>query len=108
MTDLEIIEKLKEANALLEKYKEVVKPVAIELARLKSLAVYGREGCYLGELGCFESGADCICLHIKDDARGENWEADRPFHDKAMNFDMEWSRKAHEAGIQNVYISGHF
>ena len=106
MTEEEILEKLKEADRFLEAYKKAVLPVAEELARQKSIAVYGKEGCYNGELGCYESGCDAVCLHIKE--MGENWEADQPFHEKAIDWEMAWSRKAHESGIKHIYITGHF
>lgn len=108
MTDDEIISGLKKADALLEEYKKVVQPIAEELARQKSIAVYGKEDCYSGDLGCWEAGCDCVCLHIKDHARGKTWKEDRPFHDKAIDFDIMWSRKSGEAGIKHVHITGHF
>jgi hypothetical protein len=70
--------------------------------------VYGKDDCYSGDLGCYESGCDCICLHIKDGILGETFEEDRLVHGKAIDFDIMWSRKAAEAGIKNVYITGHF
>lgn len=108
MTDQEILEGLKKADAFLEEYKKTIQPIAEELARQKSIAVYGKEDCYKGDLGCWESGCDAVCLHIKDEARGEDWEADRPFHDKAFEWEHAWHNKAAEVGIRHVYITGHF
>jgi hypothetical protein len=108
MTDEEIIETLKKADALLEEYKKIIQPAADELAKRKSIAIYGKEDCYNGDLGCWEVGCNTVCLHIKDQNRGETWEEDRPLHDKAIDFDIMWSRKADEAGIKHVHISGHY
>lgn len=108
MTDQEILDGLKKADALLEEYKKIIRPIAEELAQQKSNAIYGKEDCYSGDLGCYESGCDCVCLHIKDHAMGKTWEEDQPFHDKAIDFDIMWSQKAMNAGIKNVYITGHF
>jgi len=108
LSEVEILSALKEADQLLERYVAIVTPVAEELARQKSLAVYGREGCYSGDLGCWEEGKDTICLHIKDEARGKSSAGDEPFHGKAIDFNREWGDKATAAGIHHVQISGHF
>lgn len=108
MTEQELLGALIKADVLLAEYERVVKPVAEELARLKSLAIYGKEGCYSGDLGCWEEGINTVCLHIEDHARGQTLEEDRPFHDKAIDFGFEWSRKAQDAGVRRIHISGHF
>lgn len=63
MTDDEIRSGLVECEALLKRYKEFAKPIAEELARRQSLHVYKEEGRYSGDLGCYESGIDTICVH---------------------------------------------
>lgn len=108
MTEQEILEGLKKADALLAEYKQTIQPIAEELARQKSIVVYGKEDCYNGALGCYESGCDAVCLHIKDEVRGKTWEDDRLHHDKAIDFGMMWDRKAAEAGVKHIYITGHF
>jgi hypothetical protein len=51
MTEKEILDRLKIGDHLLEVYKELIQPVADALAELKSKAVYGKKGCYSGDLG---------------------------------------------------------
>ena len=109
MTDDEIIAKLKEGQDLLSKYKEVVAPVAEELAKRKSLFVFGKEGGYSGDLGCFESGPNVICLHITPEFQGSTYgEYQKAAGDRPYDFDLEWSKKAVDAGIVGIHIDGHF
>lgn len=112
MTDDEIIAAFKKANELMAEYMNAIAPAAAELARRKSEAVFGRPGLYDGNLGCFESGKDCVCLHIT----GEGMEivhqaggmVGGTHHDKAMDFELDWSRKLDAAGINRVCLSGHY
>jgi hypothetical protein len=108
MTDKEVekemLEQLKKADALLEEYIQTVRPVAAELARRKSLAVWGNEITYSGRLGCYEEGLNTICLHNICDATTR----DRDNHHKAIEFDIMWDGKARAAGIKNISIQGYF
>lgn len=109
MTDDEIIAKLKEADALLAKYREIVGPVADELAKKKSIFVFGKEGGYSGDLGCFEAGPNVICLHITPEFRGATYgEYQKAAGDRPYDFEFDWSHKVDAAGIRGIYISGHF
>ena len=109
MTDDEIIAALKEADALLTKYREMVAPIAAELAKQKSLFVFSKEGGYRGELGCYESGPNVICLHIEDAFRGKTYtEYLEKAETRAYDFDFEWGNKVGHAGIQGIFISGHY
>lgn len=109
MTDDEIFAKLKEGQDLLSKYKEVVAPVAEELAKRKSLFVFGKEGAYTGDLGCFEEGLNSICLHITPEFHGRNYkEYQAVAGERPYDFDYEWSKKAVEAGVVGIHISGYY
>lgn len=107
MTDEEILENLKKADAFLEEYKKLAKPVAEELAQRKSMAVFGKPGLYTGNLGCWESGIDFICLHITDEGHAELGarHVDDPRMDKVREFEDEWAKRAKP---RHVYIGGHY
>ncbi len=99
---------LKQADEKLAGYKVIAQKVAAELAKRKSMYVFGKEGGYRGDLGCWEAGADVICLHIEDEFRGESYkEYQEKSEKKAYDFEGEWVRKVLEANIHNVFISGH-
>ena len=102
MIDQEIIDTVKKADALLTEYKLLLKPVAYELARRKSLEVYGKEGCYKGLFGCHEEGIQKICLHsvepTKQDAQ----------LDKALYFEKKWSVTLNKEGVKHVYVGGYY
>lgn len=104
MTDEELLAGLKKADNLFAQYKDAVQPYADELARRKSLAVFGKEDCYDGRLGCVDTGSESLCLHRKK--LGQTWEEDRPFEEKAIDFDIEWAQRAVKAGINHISISG--
>lgn len=108
MNEKQIFEGLQKAQMLLVAYEETVKPIAEELARLKSLAVYGKEGCYSGDLGCWSTGINEICLHLKEAARGKSFEADKVYHEKAVEFEALWTQKTDQAGVRKVYVSGYY
>jgi hypothetical protein len=100
----EMLEQLKKADALLEEYIGTVRVVAAELARRKSLAVWGNATTYAGRLGCYEEGIDAICLHNIYDAKTRR----RDKHHKAIKFDRMWHDKIRAAGIKNISIQGYF
>jgi len=112
MTDDEIIAAFKKADDLMAEYMKTIGPAATELARRKSETVFGRPGLYDGNLGCFESGKDVVCLHIT----GEGMEivhqaggmVGGPHHDKAMDFELDWARRLNAADINRIYLSGHY
>lgn len=100
MTDDEIIKQASLASAHLRDYEATIRPVAEELARRKSILCYGETGHYVGELGCWDSGKNTICLHNK---------GDRPpdaLWSKALNWEDEWQARFHVAGVHNIHISG--
>lgn len=107
MTDEEVLAQLKEADRLLAEYKKIAEPLAKELAKRKSIFVFGKEDGYRGHLGCQESGINTLCLHIQPDFMGEHYS---DYRDKAeerpYDFEMEWARKTRDAGIEHLYISG--
>lgn len=102
MDDAEIIRRLQEADALLARYTEVVKPAAEALAERKSLHVYKEPGHYTGDLGCWESGINEICLHTKEIPKFEESEK---HYDLIFDFEDEWRKKA---PLKNIYIGGHY
>jgi hypothetical protein len=104
MTDGELLSILKKADDLLGQYKEAVQPAADELARRKSIKVYGKKGAYAGKLGCQESGSDTVCLHLNEPFRKNMLRLE----DKAITFDLRWFRKAMKAGIKHIHISGFY
>jgi hypothetical protein len=108
VTDDEIIQNLQKADALLAQYKAIIEPVADELARRKSLAVYAKEGGYAGDLGCQEYGMDTVCLHRREEFAGKTYEEDVLHEEVAITFDIQWAGKARAAGVQHVNISGHY
>lgn len=109
MTDAEILNELKKADLLLSEYKKIAQPIAEELARRKSLFVFGKEGGYRGHLGCQEIGLNSLCLHIEDEFRGKTYEEyQTKAEDRAYDFELEWSRKVHDAGIETVHVTGHY
>lgn len=105
----EILAKLKEADGLLGQYRQAAQAIANDLAVLKSLYVFGRVGGYRGHLGCYEEGADKICLHIQPKFQGKSYrELERRIGSRPMDFEIAWARKANEAGVRFVCIGGHF
>lgn len=104
MTDEQIIETLKKADACLDQYIGIILPVAAELARRKSEAVFGNSTAYAGRLGCSEEGLNTLCLHNIDDNRTRDEEK----NNKAFAFDDTWYEKARAAGIKNIIIQGYF
>ena len=107
MTDEELFAKLKEADRLLGEYRKIAEPLALELAKRKSLFVFGKEGAYRGHLGCHEYGIDALCLHIEHEFMGASHdEYQAKAEDRAYDFELEWSRKAMAAGIENVHVTG--
>jgi len=104
MSDQEIIETIKRADALLAEYMKILRPAADELARRKSLDVYGEEGRYRGDLGCHEEGIQKICLHSKG-VLPVTGEAD---HKKAISFDALWGKKLRDKGVEEVYVGGFY
>lgn len=107
MTDEEIIETLKRADALLAQYEAIVQPAVDELARRKSIAVYAKDGQYTGDLGCHEEGINTLCLHRKR-IEDTTYEEDKPREDAAFEFDSLWGTKARAAGITHLYVTGYF
>lgn len=106
MTDAELLSILKKADDLLGQYKEAIRPAADELARRKSAEIYGKDGVYAGKLGCHEMGADTLCLHRNSEFRKKHWTEDQALEDAAITFDLQWFRKARDAGIKHIHISG--
>jgi hypothetical protein len=107
----ELIQPVADArDHLLEVYKELIQPVADALAELKSKAVYGKKGCYSGDLGCWEAGINTICLHIKDHARGKRFSRDRDEKrwEKIFRFERPWIRQLQKAGVKHLHIDGHY
>jgi hypothetical protein len=102
MGDQDIIDTVKKADALLTEYKLLLKPVAYELARRKSLEVYGEEGCYKGLFGCHEEGIQKICLHSVDPTKQD------AELDKAIAFEQKWHATLNKEGVKNVYVGGFF
>jgi hypothetical protein len=100
----EMLEQLKNADVLLEEYIRTVRVVAEELARRKSLAIWGDATTYAGRLGCYEEGIDTICLH--NTCRDKTNDSDK--HHKAIEFDLMWYDKVRAAGIKNIMIQGYF
>jgi hypothetical protein len=117
MTDEELIEELQNAESFMVQYKAVAERVAFELAKRKSMAVFGVEGGYTGDLGCWEAGADTICLHITDSMSGKHFtrpEGDKIYYqsnselsDKSHDFEKVWYEKMQEAGIVSIWLTGH-
>jgi len=112
MTDDEIIAAFKRADELMAEYMKTIHPAAVELARRKSEVVFGRPDLYDGQLGCFEAGKDCVCLHITNEGMEIVHKAGGmvggAHHDKAMDFEYGWGRKLDTAGIQRIHLSGHY
>ena len=67
MDDKEIVAAYKQCKQLLDEYKKIAQPLAEELAKRKSMYVFGKPGGYQGDLGCWEAGMDTICLHLTDE-----------------------------------------
>lgn len=117
MTDEEIIEELQTAESFMVQYRAVVERVAHELAKRKSMAVFGVEGGYSGDIGCWEAGADTICLHITDlmsdkhfsyhEGNKHFYKSDSKLSDKSHDFEKIWTAKMAEAGITNIWLTGH-
>lgn len=107
MDEAEIIDRFKRAHAKLLEYREIIQPAADALAELKSIAVYGKPGCYDGDLGCFDGGIDVVCLHIKEDIpRPELFTRDENSPSrKAHRFTEEWYEKI---GRLQVGLTGHY
>lgn len=61
MTDKEIIASLRAAKELKKQYRELVKPVAEELAKRANEELGTTK--YEGEIGCYDAGDDVICSH---------------------------------------------
>jgi len=112
MTDDEIVAAFKKADELMAEYITTIRPAAVELARRKSEAVFGKPGLYDGHLGCFESGKDCVCLHITAEGMEIVYQAGGmvggSHHDKACDFEYDWGQKLDAAGISLVHLSGHY
>jgi hypothetical protein len=104
MTDEEIIDRIRKADAFLGLYEDVLHPVLEELARQKSLAVYKVEGKYTGELGCYEAGADVICIHLRDGIPLPSF--GDPSHGIRYEWEQQWRDKLTAAGIHRVLLSG--
>lgn len=109
MTDEQVLEGLKKADHLLAQYRAQVEPIAAELAKKKSIFVFGNESSYSGDLGCFESGINSVCLHIVAGARGPDYkDYQRRAEDRAYDFENTWNIRLMEAGIKHVSVIGHF
>ena len=111
MTDAEILAGLKKADRLLAKYVKLAEPLAKELARKKSLFVFKKPGGYKGHLGCFEAGADTLCLHIEnaEEFLGKTYsQYKKRAENRAYSFEHKWVRRVINHGIKNLGISGHF
>ena len=71
------------------------------------MVVFGKPGLYKGDLGCWESGIDVICLHITDDGYAEL--GDDHYHDpridKGREFADEWTKRTK---TRHVCIGGHY
>jgi hypothetical protein len=104
MTDKEIIDGLKEADACLQQYVKIVRLIAVELAIQKSEVVWGNTTSYDGDLGCYESGIDTICLHSAQDPISH----DKDKMHKAFEFDTSWYDRIRKAGIKHISITGFF
>jgi len=100
MTEDEILAALKKADDLLAEYKKVVEPAAAALAELKSQHM--GDCTYTGDLGCYESGIDAICLHA------EQGSPIRPIEGymRIRAFEAPWREKMEEAGIYRIYLGG--
>ena|SRR3990167_9237043 len=66
MNDQELKKELKELDSLLDIYLRRIKPIAIELAERKSK--YTRRS-YDGNIGCWETGIETLCMHIRNDSK---------------------------------------
>ena len=111
LSDKEILGVLKYCDGLLENYKKTIQPVARELARRKSEYVFRKKGpvAYDGDLGCWETGVDLICLHIKPWAVGKNLTYfEKKVGNRPQRFEKLWRARTAKAGIRNVWIGGHF
>ncbi len=104
MTEEEIIEEAKKADALMKEYCKIAGRISRELAVMKSRFVDGSDNSYNGELGCHETGPNNLCLH-----RAEGWLGRHDSKlDRAYDFQFAWQKKFTEAGVTSVYVSGHY
>lgn len=82
MNDKDLVSGMKRCKKLLDEYAKAVRPLAEEMAKRKSIHVFGKPGGYDGDLGCWEEGIDTICLHLTD-------EVGRDLMDKAGGIDPD-------------------
>ncbi len=111
MKDEEIVEALQKGDRLMAEYKAALQPVLDELANRKSMHVFGEPGHYRGEFGCFEEGAESLCLHIKDleevfpeDPDKRDYQKTQALARKANEFEDEWRQRA---AMKELWLTGH-
>jgi uncharacterized protein (DUF2237 family) len=108
MTDAQIIRRLKRADKLLKKYKRLVHPVAKELAKKRSIDIFGVDGCCAGRVGCADTGVDSICMHMRGDSyRFWEYVTNESSKKGAKCFLWKWREKMEKAGIKNISIVSH-
>lgn len=97
MTENEILEVLVQADAKLVEYKAIVEPILEEMARLKSLHMYGEEAKCGSHLGCYEEGIQVVCLHpIFFLSKAESY--------RGYEFMDEWQAKLADRGAEIIRI----
>lgn len=105
MTDDELRALLEKADALLGEYEEVAEKAVAEIARRKSLAVYGDETSYRGHLGCYEMGVETLCAHLVDARIKELYEDTRRLSSHESYEAEDELRK--KFPTKHCWISGH-
>lgn len=101
MTEDEIVETFKKADAILSQYKETVLPAAKALAKLQE----GKAGrSYEVEFGCYElGGVNVVCLH--GTGTDESSERDRAARFQACEFNRHWHCKLRAAGVSHIFLN---
>lgn len=102
LTDKQIVERFRRADALLAEYEKLVLPAGKELARRKSLYVFKKPGKYRAELGCYEMGKDSVCLHLKGKPKYGRTS------DLAYAFGMLWNKRLEKVGVTRVFLHDFF
>ena len=108
MTDQEILRRIEYASKLLQLYAEVIQPAADELARRKSLYVFGEENRYFGHLGCWDEGINTVCLHITDETYEKVDALRDKVSEKAYEFEQEWRNILYERKVKKISLSGFY
>lgn len=118
MNDKELVAGMKRCKKLLDEYRRVATPLAKEMAKRKSMFVFGKPDGYRGELGCWEEGVDTICLHLTDevgrdlmDEAGGVDPDSNPFYKKSKEFQDKMNRLVYRdkwGGGKRPYIRSHY